>query len=319
VRRAWALLRPFAGPLVGVALLGVLLARLGTAAVADALRAVGPGTVAAALGIGVLTTVLSAGRWCLVARELGLRLPLRRAVADCYRAMFLNSVLPAGVLGDVHRAVSHGRRAGDLARGVRAVALERAAGLAVLIAIGVTVLASHPGLAAGVSAAGWPVLAAALAATGLLAALVGSWLARAAEGTRRARLRGLLVTVAGDARGGGVLGGRRRRLPGTVRAGRPGRRGHRRGGRPAAAADARAAGHGAAVQRRWLGPPGAGGLGGLRHRRADRRPGPGHRRRLRGAQPDLLPAGAGGAAAAPDGPGPRGMTFRTAVESGVSH
>jgi hypothetical protein len=31
------------------------------------------------------------------------------AVADCYRALFLNSVLPAGVLGEVHRAVIHGR------------------------------------------------------------------------------------------------------------------------------------------------------------------------------------------------------------------
>src|SRR5699024_8217136 len=45
----------------------------------------------------------------------------------------LNAVLPAGVLGDVHRAVSHGRRSGHLERGVRAVVLERVAGQAVLV------------------------------------------------------------------------------------------------------------------------------------------------------------------------------------------
>ena len=59
--------------------------------------------------LGLLTTVFSAWRWCLVARGLGMRLPLGRAVADYYRALFLNAALPGGVLGDVHRAVRHGR------------------------------------------------------------------------------------------------------------------------------------------------------------------------------------------------------------------
>jgi uncharacterized membrane protein YbhN (UPF0104 family) len=96
--------------------------------------------------IGLLTTVFSAWRWCLVARRLGLRLSLPAAVADCYRALFLNVVLPMGVLGDVHRAVSHGRRSGDVARGVRAVVIERFAGQAVLMVLGVTVLLTQPAL-----------------------------------------------------------------------------------------------------------------------------------------------------------------------------
>jgi uncharacterized membrane protein YbhN (UPF0104 family) len=209
--------RPFTAPLVGLVLLGVLLARLGTTAVTDALRSIDAAAVLAALGIGLVTTVLSAGRWCLVARALGLRLPLRRAVADCYRAFFLNSVLPAGVLGDVHRAVSHGRRSGDLGRGVRAVALERTAGLVVLVVIGVTVLATHPGLLAGVH--GPADLAIAVTAAGLagVLVLVGLLLAHAASGTRRGRMHTVLVTGLAtglaDARAG-VLS--RRAWPGVV-------------------------------------------------------------------------------------------------------
>jgi len=141
-------LAPLLRLLVGVGILAALVARLGTGAVLDGVRAIDTGSVLAALGIGLLTTVFSAWRWCLVARGLGLRLPLAAAVADCYRAVFLNSVLPAGVLGDVHRGVNHGRAAGDVGRGVRAVVLERVAGLLVLVVVGVSVLVAQPTLLA---------------------------------------------------------------------------------------------------------------------------------------------------------------------------
>ena len=98
----------------------------------------------AALGIGALTTVCCAWRWSLVAGGLGVRLPLRTAVAHCYRSVFLNATLPGGVLGDVHRAVRHGRDAGDVGRGVRAVVWERAAGQVVQVAIAVVVLLALP-------------------------------------------------------------------------------------------------------------------------------------------------------------------------------
>ncbi|NMO94168.1 lysylphosphatidylglycerol synthase domain-containing protein, partial [Actinomycetospora sp. TBRC 11914] len=71
----------------------------------DGLRAISPAALVAALALGLLTTAASAARWCVVAHGLGLRLGFSGAVGDCYRAQFLNSVLPAGVLGDVHRAV----------------------------------------------------------------------------------------------------------------------------------------------------------------------------------------------------------------------
>ncbi|MCD2188083.1 MULTISPECIES: lysylphosphatidylglycerol synthase transmembrane domain-containing protein [Actinomycetospora] len=131
--------------LVGALLVGAVVVHLGTGPVLDGLRAVSVEAVVAALGLGLVTTAASAARWCLVARGVGLRLGFGRALADCYRAQFLNSVLPAGVLGDVHRAVDHGRRNADVARGVRAVVIERVAGQVVVIAACAALLLVLPG------------------------------------------------------------------------------------------------------------------------------------------------------------------------------
>ncbi|MFK0248969.1 lysylphosphatidylglycerol synthase transmembrane domain-containing protein [Amycolatopsis azurea] len=140
MKRLWPWLR-ILGALV---ILGVLVRQLGTRAFLDGLREVDAGGVAAALAIGCATTVFSAWRWCLVARRLSLKLSLPRAVGEYYRALFLNCVLPAGVLGDVDRAVQHGRGAGDVPRGVRAVVLERTAGQIVLIGASVAVVLGTP-------------------------------------------------------------------------------------------------------------------------------------------------------------------------------
>jgi glycosyltransferase 2 family protein len=139
---------PWLKVLIGAGILAVLLWRLGTGAFLDGLRVIDPPAVLAALAIGLVTTVAGAARWCLVLHRLGVRLPLRTAVADCYRAVFLNTVLPGGVLGDVHRAVRHGQSSGDVARGVRAVAIERSGGQLVLTAAGVAVLCARPSIVA---------------------------------------------------------------------------------------------------------------------------------------------------------------------------
>ncbi|WUH44498.1 flippase-like domain-containing protein [Streptomyces sp. NBC_00443] len=136
--------RTHLGTVVGVAILVALFWRLGTGVFLDGLRRIDATTLVAALGIGLVTTAFSAWRWQLVARGLRIRLPLGPAVADYYRALFLNAALPGGVLGDVHRAVRHGRSAGDMGRGVRAVVLERTAGQVVLAVVGAGVLLTMP-------------------------------------------------------------------------------------------------------------------------------------------------------------------------------
>jgi uncharacterized membrane protein YbhN (UPF0104 family) len=135
---------PWLRLLGGAGILAVLLWRLGTGAFLDGLRVLDLPMLSVAFTIGVATTVFSAWRWCLVARGLGLRLGLRGAIADYYKALFLNAALPGGVLGDVDRAVKHGRDEGDVGRSVRAVVLERTAGQIVLIGVGTGVLLSVP-------------------------------------------------------------------------------------------------------------------------------------------------------------------------------
>ncbi|MFD1149574.1 lysylphosphatidylglycerol synthase transmembrane domain-containing protein [Saccharothrix hoggarensis] len=197
MRRLWPWLR-----LLGA--VGILVAlgwRLGADAFAAGLRAVDGRSVVAALGLGLLTTVCAAWRWRVIAHGLGLPLTLRAAVADYYRASLLNAVLPAGVLGDVHRAVSHGRRSGDVGRGVRAVLFERFAGQVVLVALALGLAGS-----ALVDVPGVPVAV-------LVAVLVVGAVGAAVGVACSARVRGALRTTWADARAGLV---NRRALPEVV-------------------------------------------------------------------------------------------------------
>jgi uncharacterized membrane protein YbhN (UPF0104 family) len=130
----------------GVAMLVALASALGTGAFAAGLRVVGPWSAVAALTLGLFSTVCTALRWRLIARRVGLELEVADAVAESYRAVFLNSVLPGGVLGDVDRARRHGREAGDVGRSTRVVVLERTAGQVVLIGAALLVLPTHPAL-----------------------------------------------------------------------------------------------------------------------------------------------------------------------------
>lgn len=128
----------------GLVVLGGLAWQVRPHAAMAALAAVDLRAVAAALGIGLATTLVCAWRWRVVAAAVGVPIPIRVAVADYYRAVFLNAVLPAGVLGDVHRAACHGRESGAYGRAARAVVLERVAGQAVLLAAGAVVLLFMP-------------------------------------------------------------------------------------------------------------------------------------------------------------------------------
>ena len=185
------------GTVAGVTILGVLLWRLGTGVFLDGLRRIDAPTLLIGLAIGVVTTVFSAWRWALVARGLRIKLPLGPAVADYYRALFLNAALPGGILGDVHRAVRHGQSAGDMGRAVRAVVLERVAGQIALAVVGVTVLLGldSPVMADARSVA--PLVL--LAAVGALAVVAAVRMNRPATATRRGRA---LRTTLGEVRAG---------------------------------------------------------------------------------------------------------------------
>lgn len=185
--------RDWVRPVAGLAILTVLLWRLGAGPFLDGLRLIDGGALAAALGIGALTTVCCAWRWSLVAGGLGLRLPMGAAVADCYRSVFLNATLPGGVLGDVHRALRHGRDAGDVGRGIRAVVWERTAGQVVQLGLAGAVLLVFPSPVR----AHMPTVVAVAAA-----GLIGAVLVAQAVPSPRARWAGTLRTARSDIRDG---------------------------------------------------------------------------------------------------------------------
>jgi uncharacterized membrane protein YbhN (UPF0104 family) len=159
---------------VGVTVLGFLGRELGGAPFAAGLRAVTwPGVVAAGT-LTALTTVCSAWRWQVVARALGTDISLSRATGAYYRSLLLNSVLPGGILGDVHRAVTQGRRAGDVVLGLRAVGWERLCGQVTQAVVTAVVLLTLPSPVRPAL----PYVLAGIAAVAGCAALVGCAAAR---------------------------------------------------------------------------------------------------------------------------------------------
>ncbi len=149
-RAVWAWGR-LAGPAV---VLGVLVWRLGAGPFLDGIRTIDGPALAAAVGIAVLTTVCCAWRWRIVAGGLGVELSLSAAVAAYYRSLFLNLTIPGGIVGDVHRGVSHGREVSDVGRALRAVGWERFAGQLVQALLTVVVLLAAAVARALVDAAG---------------------------------------------------------------------------------------------------------------------------------------------------------------------
>jgi uncharacterized membrane protein YbhN (UPF0104 family) len=181
----------------GVTVLWLLGRLVGAAPFEKGLRAVTWQGVVAAVTLTALTTVCSAWRWQVVARALGTDIALPRATGAYYRSLFLNSVLPGGILGDVHRAVTQGRRAGDVAQGVRAVGWERLSGQVIQAVVTAVVLLTVPSPVRPAL----PYVLAGIAAVAGCAALVVSVAARRGRSrlTRAARAfaadlrRGLLV------------------------------------------------------------------------------------------------------------------------------
>ena len=112
----------------GAAVVVGTVAVVGTGPLLRGLLAVSPAALVAAALLTAVATGAAAWRWRAVSSELGLPMSWPSAVAAYYRSQFVNTVLPGGVVGDVHRAYRHGARTGELPMAARAVATERAAG-----------------------------------------------------------------------------------------------------------------------------------------------------------------------------------------------
>jgi uncharacterized membrane protein YbhN (UPF0104 family) len=180
-----------------VTVLWFLWRHLGATPFKDGLRAVTWPAVVAAGTLTALTTVCSAWRWRVAAQALGLDIGLPAAVRAYYRSLFLNSVLIGGVLGDVHRAVTHGQRSGDVGLGLRAVAWERLCGQVIQAVVTAVVLLTLPSPVR-------PALPYVLVGVASVAAVVGCavMVARRTDRRGRSRLARAARAVADDLRHG---------------------------------------------------------------------------------------------------------------------
>lgn len=139
---------------IGVVILAVLLLTLGAQPFVAALTGVTGWALLAALLVTLVTTACCAWRWSAVAAGVGVPIRPGAAVLAYYRSQFLNSVLPGGVLGDVHRAVRHGVDTHRMGRGVRSVVWERTLGQVVQVVLTVVVLTLLPSPIRGWAGAG---------------------------------------------------------------------------------------------------------------------------------------------------------------------
>ena len=127
-------------------LLAGILAWIQPASLLATVETVSVAWLGVALLLGVAQVLLSAWRWRLTARLLGMALPLRSAVSEYYRGSFLNQVVPGGVVGDATRAWRHARAQVSGREAWHAVVIERASGQLVLLACALLALPFAPAL-----------------------------------------------------------------------------------------------------------------------------------------------------------------------------
>ena len=122
--------------LAGLGLLGFALWYADPRALARSLKEVNPWLFAAAVGVAILSNVVSALRWTMIARGLGLVSSYPKFLLMYARAITANMMLPgAFVSGDVLRSFELSRLGNPLVASAWSVFLDRLSGLWVLCAM----------------------------------------------------------------------------------------------------------------------------------------------------------------------------------------
>jgi uncharacterized membrane protein YbhN (UPF0104 family) len=130
---------------VSIGVLIAVIAHVGAAPLLHGLLSLDARAIGAALLLGAIATLAAAWRWRLIAIRLGVEVRLSTAVGMYYRSQFLNTVLPGGIVGDVHRAISAGSDTESIKQSARSVAIERTAGQVVQVALALIILACFGG------------------------------------------------------------------------------------------------------------------------------------------------------------------------------
>jgi len=122
--------------LIGLALLAGVIWLAKPARLIDQLQHAHAGWLLAGLAAGIASNIVSAWRWCALARWLGAPARFADAGRWYFQAVGLNVLLPGAVVGgDVYRAVMLGRSGANALAASWSVALDRISGLWMLCAI----------------------------------------------------------------------------------------------------------------------------------------------------------------------------------------
>lgn len=123
--------------LLGLSLLGLVVALTDPARVAAQLRQAQPGWLLVGLLAAMASNIVSALRWRALARWLGAEVGWLDACRWYFQAMGLNALLPGAVVGgDLYRAMALRRTGQDTAAAGWSVVLDRVSGLWMLCAMG---------------------------------------------------------------------------------------------------------------------------------------------------------------------------------------
>lgn len=149
----------------------------------------------AAFLILTIQTALSALRWKITAKHLGINLALKTALSEYYLAQLVNQAIPGGIIGDAGRALRSRNDAGLLSSS-QAVVFERVSGQVGLFLVMAAALGMTLAVPGGVD---WPywilITIAGVAVAVLLLALSLSVIARGSTGALARGLKSFAVAA----------------------------------------------------------------------------------------------------------------------------
>jgi uncharacterized membrane protein YbhN (UPF0104 family) len=131
-------------PIVSAGLIGFLAWRTNWEQLGHAFSGMNPALWAGAFGLYVLSQVISAFRWQLLARPLEIDGSVTQFTGLYFIGMFFNLVLPTSVGGDVIRAWYLDSRSGRRMAAFLSVAIDRVSGLMILLLVACVAVVLYP-------------------------------------------------------------------------------------------------------------------------------------------------------------------------------
>ena len=125
---------------LSVGFLALLFLYTDTSDLIDAVRTAQPGWVFAALVMYVVSQVVSAWRWMILARAVGFDQPFSAFFRSYFAGLYMNLFAPSTVAGDIGRALYIAGSTRSRALALTTVIADRALGFVVLVFIGAKML-----------------------------------------------------------------------------------------------------------------------------------------------------------------------------------